>query len=139
LKAYLDASVLLRNVLQEPGSIDNWSRWELIVSSELIRVEAFRSLDRLRLVKRLREVEVAELTGTVRSMLASFQQVPISSAIQDRAAGLFHAVIGTLDAIHLATALVWMEQTEEPLLFVTHDVQLAVAARLAGLDMQTAP
>jgi hypothetical protein len=72
-------------------------------------------------------------------MLASFQQVPISSAIQDRAAGLFHAVIGTLDAIHLATALVWMEQTEEPLLFVTHDVQLAVAARLAGLDMQTAP
>ena len=139
MKAYLDASVLLRALLHEPGSIDNWSRWELIVSSELIRIEAFRSLDRLRLAKRVREAQVAELTETLRSMLVRFQQVPIGSVIQDRAAGPFHTVIGTLDAIHLATALLWMEQTEEPLLCVTHDVQLAVAARLAGLQVQTAP
>jgi predicted nucleic acid-binding protein len=47
VKAYLDASVVLRSLLHEPAAIVNWSRWELLVSSELLRVETFRALDRL--------------------------------------------------------------------------------------------
>jgi len=44
-----------------------------------------------------------------------------------------------LNAIHIATALLWIEDESEPLVFVTHDMQQAVAARLAGLDVKTAP
>jgi predicted nucleic acid-binding protein len=139
VKAYLDASVVLRSLLREPGAIENWSRWDLLVSSELIRVESFRSLDRLRLTGRLREAQMADAVDALRLLLKGFVQVPVESAIQDRAAGPFSAVIGTLDAIHLATALLWMEEGGEPLLFVTHDVQLAVAARLSGLEVKTVP
>jgi predicted nucleic acid-binding protein len=139
VKAYLDASVVLRSLLHEPGAIENWSRWEMLVTSELMRVECFRSLDRLRLSARLRDEQLADLTDAVRMLLKSFEQVPLEPAIQERAAGPFPSVIGTLDAIHLATALYWVQETGEPLLLVTHDAQLAMAARMCGLQVQTAP
>jgi predicted nucleic acid-binding protein len=139
VKAYLDASVVLRRLLREPGAVENWSRWDQLVSSELVRVETFRSLDRLRLTGRLQDTQVADAADALRLVLKGVVQVPVGLAIQDRAAGPFPAVIGTLDAIHLATALSWIEDAGEPLLFVTHDVQLSVAARLSGLEVKTAP
>ena len=139
MKAYLDASVVLRVLLREPGAIENWSRWEMLVTSELVRVECFRSLDRLRLTGRLHDAQLADLSDTLRLVLRTFEQVPLAPIIQERAAGPFPSVISTLDAIHLATALRWMEEAGEPLLFVTHVAQLAVAARLCGLEVKTAP
>jgi predicted nucleic acid-binding protein len=41
--------------------------------------------------------------------------------------------LGTLDAIHLATALHWRESREPDLVFATHDAALALAARSCGL------
>ena len=41
--------------------------------------------------------------------------------------------LGTLDAIHLATALLWTETTGESLAMATHDAALAIAARAHGL------
>ncbi|PWB76689.1 MAG: hypothetical protein C3F15_04755 [Holophagae bacterium] len=41
--------------------------------------------------------------------------------------------LGTLDAIHLATALMWAEQAGSPLVMATHDRLLATAARASGL------
>jgi hypothetical protein len=87
----------------------------------------------------MRDTELADVIDAFRRSISGFDQVPIEAAIQERAAGPFPAVIATLDAIHLATALVWIERYEEPLLFVTHDVQLAIAARISGLDVQTTP
>jgi hypothetical protein len=40
--------------------------------------------------------------------------------------------VKTLDAIHLATALLWAEHAGE-IVFLTHDRQLATAARACGL------
>lgn len=37
--------------------------------------------------------------------------------------------LGTLDALHLATALTWREQSDQPLVMATHDGGLASAAR----------
>lgn len=41
--------------------------------------------------------------------------------------------LGTLDAIHLATALLWRERESADILMATHDGALAVAARASGL------
>ena len=41
--------------------------------------------------------------------------------------------LGTLDAIHLATALLWKELTREELTMATHDGALALAAQAHGL------
>jgi len=47
--AYVDASVLLRMLLGEPGRLREWRRVDTAVSSGLAEVEVLRTLDRLRL------------------------------------------------------------------------------------------
>ena len=41
--------------------------------------------------------------------------------------------LGTLDAIHLATALLWKDLTRADLTMATHDGALALGARAHGL------
>jgi hypothetical protein len=41
--------------------------------------------------------------------------------------------LGTLDAIHLATAMLWQESRGSSLFMATHDTALALAARASGL------
>jgi hypothetical protein len=43
--------------------------------------------------------------------------------------------LGTLDAIHLATALLWKDMANVPLVMATHDAALAVGARAHGLSV----
>jgi hypothetical protein len=43
------------------------------------------------------------------------------------------ALMGTLDAIHLATALVWRDRTGRELVMATHNSGLAAAARAFGM------
>lgn len=86
----------------------------------------------------MKDAELADLTDALRALLSGIQEVPLAPAILERAGGPFPAVIGTLDAIHLATALLWTQKAGEPLLFSTHDIQLAVAARTCGFEVITA-
>ena len=41
--------------------------------------------------------------------------------------------LGTLDAIHLATALLWKEMTRIDVVMATHDTALALGAQAHGL------
>ena len=50
-----------------------------------------------------------------------------------RASQPMPTTLGTLDAIHLATALLWAEHSRLPLVMATHDQSLATAARASGL------
>ena len=138
MKAYLDTSVVLRRVFDEPGAIRTWSQWELVMASELLEVEGFRAIDRLRIVDEMRDAQLVELMDSFRQVINSVHAIAINPAVLRRAAAPFSSVVTTLDAIHIATALLWMEEESEPLVFVTHDMQQAVAARLAGLEVKTA-
>ena len=138
MKAYLDSSVVLRRVFNEPGAMRTWSQWELVMASELLHVEGFRAIDRLRIVGELRDAQLAEIMDSFRQLINSVHAVAINSAVLRRAAAPFTSVVTALDAIHIATALLCMEDESEPLVFVTHDMQQAVAARPAGLDVKTA-
>ena len=137
MKAYLDSSVVLRRVFDEPGAIRIWSKWELVVASELLQVEGFRAIDRLRVVNELQDAKVADLMDSFRQHLNGIYAIAIDAAVLRRAAAPFSSIVTTLDAIHIATAILWMEEAAEPLVFVTHDLQQAVAARLAGLEVKT--
>jgi hypothetical protein len=44
--------------------------------------------------------------------------------------------LGTLDAIHLATALIWRERTGTLRTLATHDSVLGLAARTFGFDVR---
>ena len=133
--AYVDASVLLRVALRQPDSLPKLREIDRGISSALILTECLRSLDRLRLRASLADVEVAERRATILSLIASLEIVEIDAAVLDRAGQPMPTELGTLDAIHLATALLWSESTHANLVMATHDSALALGARAHGLTV----
>jgi len=139
MNVFMDTSVFMRRLLKQPGAFTEWSAWDAAISNELLRVKARRVLDRLRLQRTLGDAELAELNKLMLASFAALDFVPLSRAVLKRAGDPFPTVIGTLDAIHLASALLWTEETGEAITFLMHDQQLAIAARACGLDVLTGP
>ena len=133
--AYVDASVLLRVALRQPDALPEWRQIERGVSSALVMTESLRALDRLRLRAKLPDAEVASRRGTILQLIASLELVEVDAVVLDRAAQPMPTVLGTLDAIHLATALLWKEQSRVELAMATHDVALGLAAKAHGLSV----
>ena len=52
-----------------------------------------------------------------------------------RASEPFPVPLGTLDALHLATALVWQDRVRQPIVMATHDRNLALAGRSFGIEV----
>jgi predicted nucleic acid-binding protein len=132
LIAYLDSSVLLRKLLGQPGALKEWGRIEAGVASAIAEVECLRTLDRVRTLEEVPDAEMAVRRETVYRLLESVEVVEASRAVLARSAQPMPTVLGTLDAIHLATALLWRENTGSDLVMATHDGSLALAARAAG-------
>lgn len=133
--AYVDASVLLRFALGHPDTLPEWQQIERGVSSALIRTESLRTLDRLRLRANLANAEVAKRRATILTVIASLEVVDVEAAVLDRAAQPMPTELGTLDAIHLATALLWKETRRVDLVMATHDEALALGAQAHGLPV----
>lgn len=131
--AYVDASVLLRLALGQSDALREWRDIQQGVSSALITVESLRTLDRLRIRERLIDSEVASRRATVFKMIESLEIIEITSPVLERAAQPMPTELGTLDAIHLASALLWKEFEDAELVMATHDRALAIAARAHGL------
>lgn len=133
--AYLDSSVLLRLVLGEPGRLPEWEAIESGVTSALAEVECLRTLDRLRLRGALGDLDLATRRRAVWQLLEAIELVQLAPPVLRRAADPFPTPLGTLDALHLATALAWREERRTVLVLATHDAELGVAAAACGLDV----
>ena len=127
---YVDASVLLRIVQGSTDRLETWSETEPI-SSYLIRVECLRTLDRARLQPGADDLAIGSDRASVLELLQGFSLAPVTSSVLDRAADPFPTMLGSLDAIHLATALE-LRDSYPDLVFATHDRQLGIAARSLG-------
>ena len=135
MTAYVDASVILRLALGQPNGLAEWPKIQRGVSSALITTESLRTLDRLRLRAKLSDVEVATRRAAILSLIASFELVELDAAVLDRASQPMPTELGTLDAIHLATALLWKEMTGAQITVATHDEALGLGARAHGLSV----
>lgn len=133
--AYLDTSALLRLVLCEPGALEQLRSAEALVSSELLAVESLRTIDRLRLRGALSVEEAADRRVIVAEWLEAVDLVVLQRPILARASEPFPTPLGTLDALHLATVLVWRDRMRQELLVATHDRDLGLAARSFGLEV----
>ena len=129
MMAYLDASVVVRKLQREAGSLRQWGQWEHVYSSELLRVEVLRAIDRSRLRGALTDIEMANVLENARMIFDHIEFVELSRSIFNRAAESFPTPLGTLDALHLCTALSLIQVRELELVFATHDSELALAAR----------
>ena len=127
----MDTSVLLRVVLGEPGRLRNWKAITRPIASDLVRLECLRTIDRARIQLGLDGREVALRREAVFEQLDAFELIPLDPVVLERAAEPFPTVVGTLDALHLASALVVRPELPD-LRFATHDQGLAVAARAMG-------
>jgi len=133
--AYLDSSVLLRKVLGQAGALRQWTSIRTGIASALAETECLRTLDRLRLRAGLSDRELARRRESVFRLLDSLEVVEVTAPVLARAAQPLPTELGTLDAIHLATALLWREQSGGDLVMATHDAALATAARASGLTV----
>jgi len=134
MTAYIDTSVILRILFHEPNPVEVWGKWQRGFSSNLWRVEALRNVDRLRLSGDLSDEDVADLVREIRIVHETLAIYPLTERILQRASETFPTVVGTLDAIHLATALA-IRDVEPINLLLTHDDQLATAARSVGFTV----
>lgn len=134
--AYVDTSALLRIVLREPGALDDLRSYDALISSEVIAVESARTIDRLRLQGLLTTEEAAARTRIINDWLEAIDLVLLRPSVLSRASEPMPMPLGTLDALHLATALIWRDRMGPVAALATHDTALGLAARAFGFEVR---
>ena len=132
MTVYLDTSVVLRVILRDAEPLASWGSWRKAYSSDLLGVEARRTLDRLRLLAALDDEGLALAHESLARIEAGIDRVPLTRAVLGRAALPLPTSVKTLDAIHLASALLLRERRVKSLAFLTHDSAQAIGARALG-------
>lgn len=132
--AYLDTSVILRPLLGQGKALD-WHNWDSAYSSEILRLETRRVLDRLRLESALDDQGLAEAHQELARIEQHIGIVPLTRIVLQRAALPMPSIVKTLDAIHLTSALLLQENKDVRLKFATHDRQQAIAATALGFEI----
>lgn len=135
MKVLIDTSVLLRKLFGEPEPLREWSKIEEAFASRLLLVELGRAIDRCRLAGDIDDEAVEHLHQEARQVLRSVEIIGLSEPIMLRAAGSMPTALGSLDSLHLATAIELAYEQKVPVLLATHDAQLARAARASGLEV----
>lgn len=133
--ALLDTSVLARKLLGEPDPLAAWNDIEEAYASRLVAVEMGRLIDRLRLNGAVDDEQVVQLHQELQRVLRAVDIVGMNDEVLRGAAGPMPTVLGTLDAIHLATAVELRRALARPLTVATHDLQLGRAARALGFSV----
>jgi predicted nucleic acid-binding protein len=132
--AYIDSSVVLRRLLEQSDAIPALRQWRLF-SSQLVDVEVRRTLQRYHTERILSAAKFARRVNEWNLVRDSIDLIPISNGIMQRAAEPFPTLVKTLDAIHLATAIGWAGQTQGPVIILTHDRPLGIAASACGFQV----
>jgi len=122
--AYLDASALVKLIVDEPESVA-LNRWyveaERLATSRVGIVETRRASAR-------RDCDPAHREW----ILSDVEVVELDKRIAASAAAIEPALVRTLDAIHIATAMALVPDLDA---FVTYDERMADAARAMGLPV----
>lgn len=122
---YVDTSALGRVLLGEPASPAirrDLARYKHVVSSRLLRVELRRLAMR------------ANRLDAVTELLAEVALMPLDEAILTASETVIPANVGTLDAIHLATAT-YLAKAGEVNALITYDKRLAQGAQEHGITV----
>ncbi|MCC6619879.1 MAG: PIN domain-containing protein [Deltaproteobacteria bacterium] len=135
---YLDTSVVLRALLRDGPVLRAWGKWRRAYTSTLLGVEARRVIDRLRLTGALDDRGVVACVEGIERLEAAIGRIGITRTVLERASQPMGTVVGTLDALHVASALLLQDRLKEPVTFATHDARQAMGARALGLGVADA-
>ena len=122
--AYFDTSTWLKLYLREDGSKEAraLARKYLPLSSSLLLLECFSALARKRETEDIEPSQLSQLIKRLRADVISLRLVNLSDPVLDKAQEVvLHTLARTLDAIHIASALVFQEMAGINLMFITSD------------------
>ncbi len=129
MRVYLDSSAVLKRVLAEAESADlvavldqHHAEGDVLVSSSLAWIEVARAL------RSLHHATLAEVAGEVDTALSGVAEHPLVAEVVALARRVNPAVLRSLDAIHLASALLL-----DAGIVLTYDQRLAAACTEGGL------
>lgn len=133
--AYIDSSVLLRIALNQENKLEEFSDIKLGGSSRLLKAECLRTLDRLVAARRLSESDCIAASEYLFEAFEHLEIIPLSELILERVGEPLSVNLGTLDAIHLFSAISWRWHKKHSPVFLTHDVTLGKAAQMFGFKV----
>ena len=134
MRTYVDSSVVLRHILSGDQALNVLSISDEVGSSDLLIIECQRVLQRERMAAHLDDQQYSLSVGLLNTILERLYLIDMGPAVKWRAAGPFPTVIGTLEAIHLASAILWGEvESGSEIRILTHNKQLALCAHSLGI------
>lgn len=131
---FLDTSAFLEWLLKKNAD-KNRPSGEQIITSDLLRVESHRTFHRLRMENKLTDIEFARFEKKFQEFWDTVNVIFPDERILDLASRAFPTIIGTLDAIHLSTAILYQEMKKEKVIFITEDKQLGITAQACGFEV----
>lgn len=136
VRDYVDSSVFLRRLLGQPGAMTR--DFQAPFTSAITQAETHRLLYRLHSKEKLDAATLAAKLAEFADALRVVEIIACDTAILERASMPMAAPLGALDAIHLASAL-RARELHGAIRLLTHNVELAIAARAEKLEAVTAP
>lgn len=133
--AYLDSSVILRVILDEPNQLSEFKKVDKGVTSLITKVECLRTIDRLRVTECLGEEEIGDLRVIFFEIFKKLAGIQVSIPVIEMASQPLGYALRSLDSIHLASARLFQFREKKSVPFFSHDLRLASAARSLGMEV----
>jgi predicted nucleic acid-binding protein len=140
--AYFDTSVLVKRYVKERGSrrARVLLRRHRFLSSAIAPLEVISALVRRRSAGELTKRDFSAILSRLRGDRDYWEVVQVSPLVLERGEGLIRTTgLRSLDAIHVASALVFQAGSGIRIPFVTGDTVQREAAREMGLDVVWIP
>lgn len=138
--AYLDSSLVLRHILNGDMAIAQAFAHESVIASELLEIECRRVLYRCRLQGELDDDRLYTAFTRLDSVLAGINLLSMDEAVKRRSMESFPMTVKTLDALHVATALVWQSRNpDEPISLYSTDAGMNRVAYAVGITVPLLP
>jgi hypothetical protein len=129
---YVESSCLGRILFNRPGERVPFNGHDLLITSEVTRIELARTIELARLRGSIADLESARLRRALTDALQRMTLFPVADEIVQLASAPFGAAVPALAGLHAATAQVVRDEAPD-LVFWTHDVERATAALARGL------
>ena len=134
MNCYVDSSVVLAYLLSSDRGFERVHEFDIIGSSELLHIECQRVLHTYRLMGMLTDSELEQAVSYFLELYDGIRIFEMTTSVKSRSSETFPTVVGSLDAIHLSTALLWAARDAGPCMVFTYDTQMKTCAHSLGMS-----
>jgi predicted nucleic acid-binding protein len=135
--AYFDTSTWLKLYIQEKGSEEarDLARQVQGLSSAVLLIECFSALSRKWISREIDGKKLNRLVKAIETDVHSLELIQVNDSVLDKAQEIvLQTLARPLDAIHIASALIFQEMARVKVLFVTSDQRQSDVAAHVGLN-----